>query len=75
MAGISSARDTGASYVSYGNSIVTSPWGDIISRFDETESSTVTEINLNETERIRRQLPLLKGLRTDVYELVYKKGK
>ena len=75
MAGISSARDPDFSYVSYGNSLVVSPWGDVICRFDEKEASAVVEFSLDETERIRRQLPLLSGLRSDVYELVYKTGK
>lgn len=75
MVGVSSARDPEFSYVAYGNSLVVSPWGDILGRFDEKAASAVFEIDLDETARTRGQLPLLSGLRGDVYELVYKTGK
>ena len=44
--GASSARDTEASYVSYGNSAIVDPWGRIIARADEKEMILYGEIDL-----------------------------
>jgi len=71
--GVASARDVDFSYISYGNSIVVSPWGDVICRLDEKEQISVVKIDLNDVVNIREQLPILKNRRTDVYELIKKK--
>lgn len=65
--GVSPARDYDGVYVSYANSIITSPWGDIVERFDESEKCTVTEIDLDYLDSIREQLPLLKHSREELY--------
>ena len=67
--GCAPARNVNSSYVSYGNSIVVSPWGDIIYRADEKEHSDVIQIDLNQVISIRKQLPLLSARRTDVYSI------
>ncbi len=67
--GVAPARDENGVYVSYGNSIVVSPWGKVLYRADEKPASAVVEIDLNEVEAIREQLPLLKARRRDVYDL------
>lgn len=66
--GTAPARDTAGSYVSYGNSIIVSPWGSVISRLDGEEKVSITEIELTEVDKIRIQLPLLKHMRKDVYK-------
>lgn len=68
MAGCSQARRN-EGYISYGNSIVTSPWGDVIGRLDEKEGMLLVEIDIQETDRIREELPFLKQRRTDIYTL------
>lgn len=69
VAGTSPARDTDFSYVAWGHSLLVSPWGDIIQEMDEKEGWIISEINLDDVDKIRRQLPLLSARRTDVYEL------
>ncbi len=65
--GSAPARQSENSYVSYGNSIVTNPWGEIISRLGEREDIAVCDIDLNMEEKVRKELPLLKHRREDVY--------
>ncbi len=67
FAGCSQARRTDAGYVSYGNSIITSPWGEVTARMDEKEGLLVQEIDLSLVSKVREQLPLLKQRRTDIY--------
>lgn len=68
MVGCSQARqDSG--YTSYGHSIVTSPWGDVIHMMDEKEGMALVELDLDRIDQVREQLPLLKQRRLDIYEL------
>jgi len=57
-----------ASYHSYGHSIVTSPWGEILTQADEKEQIIFCDIDLSEIKKIREELPLLKNKRKDLYE-------
>lgn len=67
--GVAPARDMEASYHSYGNSIVVSPWGNIINRMDEKEGYIIQEIDLAYVEKVRNELPLLKHIRKDIYKV------
>ena len=67
--GVSPARDYEASYHSYGNSIVATPWGNVVCRLDEKEDYIIQEIDIDYVKKIRNELPLLKHVRNDVYEL------
>jgi predicted amidohydrolase len=67
--GAAPARDTNSNYISYGNSIVVSPWGDILARMDEKEGLLITELDLSYVNKIRTELPLLKHRRLDIYSL------
>jgi predicted amidohydrolase len=67
--GVAPARDLKASYHSYGNSIVVSPWGNVINRMDEKEGYIIEEIDLDYLKKVRNELPLLKHLRRDIYKL------
>jgi len=69
MAGTASSRDTNANYISYGYSIITSPWGEVIEQADEKETLLINTIDLRKLESIREQLPLLKHRRTDIYNI------
>lgn len=69
IAGASSARDTEASYVSYGNSLIADPWGKIIAQAGEKEMILYGDIDLQVLKETREALPLLKHRRTDLYEL------
>ena len=67
--GCSPARDEKGPYVAYGNSIVCSPWGDVIARAGTAESMLLADINLADNQSIREQLPLLSARREDVYKV------
>lgn len=69
IAGTAPARNPEADYVSWGHSLIADPWGNVISRMDEKEAMQITEIDLEETDRVREQIPVLKHRRTDVYQL------
>ena len=61
--GVAPARDVEGGYVSYANSIVCSPWGEVVGSFDEKPKNGIVEIDLNRVKEIREQLPLLKHRR------------
>lgn len=72
ICGCAPAQDPNGSYVSYGNSIVVHPWGNIMARLGFEEGILLTGIDLNDVEKVRKQIPLLKNRRTDLYELKMK---
>lgn len=67
--GTAPARDETATYTSWGHSIVTDPWGQVVSQMDEKQGVRITELDLDRVLEVREQLPLLQHRRTDVYEL------
>ncbi|MDY4576289.1 MAG: carbon-nitrogen hydrolase family protein [Intestinibacter sp.] len=70
--GCAPSRDVNGCYVSYANSIVASPWGDILYKMDEKEGYKIVEIDLNYVDKIRKELPLMSARRLDLYELIEK---
>ena len=70
--GCSPARDYDYSYISYGHSLIVSPYGDILCELDEKENFVTYDIDLDYVDEIREQLPLLKHRRSDLYELLEK---
>lgn len=60
FAGCSPARDEESSYVAYGHSIVTDPWGRVTVQADEKEQVLVTDMNLSDIGKIRGQLPIMR---------------
>ena len=69
MAGAAPARNDQASYTSYANSILVSPWGAVIDRLDDKEGILIGEIDLDKLDKIRSELPLLLHRRTDIYSI------
>lgn len=67
--GVSPARDPGASYVAYGNSLAVDPWGTVLCRAEGMETVLYADLDLSRVESVRRQLPILSARRTDLYEL------
>ena len=70
--GVAPALNMDASYHSYGHSIVTNPWGEVVAQADEKEGLIICEIDLNEIKKIREEIPLLKNKRKDLYEVIRK---
>ncbi|SKA85363.1 Predicted amidohydrolase [Caloramator quimbayensis] len=67
IAGISPARDYEGVYTAYGHSLVVNPWGEIIAQADEGETIIYADIDINYIEKIRKELPLLKHRRIEIY--------
>ena len=57
--GCSPARDENASYVAYGHTILTDPWGSVVCMLDEKEGILRETIDLAQVQKIRRQIPLM----------------
>lgn len=70
--GVAPALNEDASYHSYGHSIITNPWGDVVIEASQKEELITCEINLDEIKKIREELPLLKNKREDLYEIIEK---
>jgi omega-amidase len=64
----SPARNEEASYAAYGHSLVVDPWGEIISEASDGQEIIFSEIDLGFVDKIRRELPLLKHRREEVYK-------
>ena len=60
MLGCSPARDEYASYVAYGHSILTDPWGKVVKELGAEEGILAAQINLDTVENVRQQIPLRK---------------
>jgi predicted amidohydrolase len=70
--GVAPALNMDASYHSYGHSIVTNPWGEVVCQADEKEDLIICEIDLDEIKKVRQELPVLKNKREDLYEVEFK---
>ena len=68
--GVAPARNESSVYVSYANSIVCSPWGDVLYRAGAAEETIIAELDLEQNVQVRAQLPLLSAIRNDVYTIV-----
>lgn len=67
VAACAPARNEESFYVGFGNSCVAGPWGNFIAHTDEKESIVYAEIDLDEIEKVREQLPILAGRRPELY--------
>ena len=56
------------SYISYGNSIAVSPWGDIINKLNGDEGYFVCDIDFEYINNLREELPLLKHRKCNLYK-------
>lgn len=68
--GCAPSRNSNASYVSYANSLVFSPWGDIIEKLDEKEGYFICDLDFDYVDKIRNKLPLLNHRRGDLYNII-----
>lgn len=68
MAVVSPARNENLSYIAYGHSIVTDPWGKVIAEAGYDEEIIYATIDFSYMDRVREELPVIKNRRTDIYE-------
>lgn len=71
MVGASPARNTNASYLAYGHSMIVNPWGEIICEANEEETLLHSEIDLSVIDKIRAKLPVLNHIRKDIYTITH----
>ena len=67
--GTSPARDLEASYHAWGHSIVTDPWGRVVTQLEAEEEIRTVTLDLDLADQIRAELPLLAHRRRDLYEI------
>jgi len=67
--GVAPARDEKGPYVSYANSILCDPLGQVLCRADAQPCILYGELAVEKIDAARRQLPLLSARRTDLYTL------
>lgn len=68
IVGVNPAHYKFKRFETFGHSIVTDPFGQIVSQMDENEGFQVIEINLNKIESIRDRMPFSKIEKTDLYK-------
>ncbi len=67
--GASAARYEGFDYECWGHSTVAGPFGMVLASCDEKEQILYCDIDLNEVDSVREQLPTFLHLREDVYNV------
>lgn len=65
--GTSPARSESETYVAWGHSIVCDPWGSVLHQCGAGEEISITSLDLHRVESVRRQLPILRTRREDIY--------
>ncbi|MCI8554651.1 MAG: hypothetical protein HFJ80_06880 [Clostridiales bacterium] len=55
--GVALAREEASSYVAYAHSLAVDFWGKVMGQLGEEERAEVVELDLTQTEAVRRQLP------------------
>jgi len=63
------ARNTDSTYRTYGHSMIVDPWGKVLAEAGEDEQIIFADIDITYLEKVRRELPLFKHRRTDLYKL------
>ncbi len=70
MAAASPASNDDLSYVAYGHSLIVDPWGNVLGKAGRDEEIIYANIDAAYIDKIRRELPILKNRRTDIYKLI-----
>jgi len=69
VAAASPARDPDFTYQAWGHSSVVSPWGKVAATTEHEEALIICDINVNEADEMRNQIPVMKQRRTDKYSV------
>lgn len=56
-------------FQAYGHSMIIDPWGEILLEMDEEPGIAVIDIDLERIEQVRGQLPCLKNMRHDMFQI------
>ena len=64
--GVAPALDKDANYNSFGHSIAANPWGEVIEELDYEEDLRIVQIDLDEINRIREEIPILKNRKNKI---------
>lgn len=67
--GMTSPARNADGFKAYGHTMVSDPWGNILSEAGEEESLVESTLDMTFLEKTRAQLPLLTARRTDLYQL------
>ena len=62
------APDESSTYVAYGHSLIVDPWGALLAEAGEGTESIFAGLSAARLEKVRRELPLLRHRRPDLYE-------
>lgn len=65
--GSSPARNSHASYIAYGHSLVVNPWGQVLAQLDEKPGILMVDLDLRQIEEVREALPIRNQRREDLY--------
>jgi len=57
-------------YIAWGHSQVTSPWGKVLAQAKEGEEIIHVELDLNECDAVRQQIPIFVQRRKDIYDTI-----
>jgi len=63
IATASTARNDNANYKSWGHSTIVNPWGKVINKLDEKEGILIQDLDMNEIDRIRNNIPTFKNFK------------
>lgn len=69
IAAVSPARNYNEKYIIYGHSKVCDPYGKTLGELDEKEGILYCDIDLDYLNHVRDELPILKHIRDDVYNI------
>ena len=72
VAAASPARGPEGGYQAWGHSTVVSPWGEVVATCDHDEAIVYADVDLENVEEMRRNIPTTHQSRSDMYELVQK---
>jgi len=71
VAAASPARNLNASYHAWGHSMIVNPWGTILAEAGSSEEIITAGFDPDYLAKVRREMPLLKHRRHDLYQLNY----
>lgn len=67
VVGAAPARTPGSARQNWGHSLIVNPWGTVIAALVEQEGLLLAEIDLAKIDAVRKDLPLLKHRRPEIY--------